>query len=97
MCRGFSLLNYTMRGIEDIREIGNNLFCQNIHFKYNEPFYLDIFCNSIHIVSDLFRSNFSIRFQIWSLYEGLLQRTLIKFDGDKVHKLKKEILKSNVK
>ena len=91
MCRGFSLLNYTMRGKEDIREIGNNSFRSKHSLLNNEPFYLDIFCNSIHIVSDLFRSNFPIRFQIWSLYEGLLQRTFIKFEGDKIRKLEKEI------
>ena len=78
-----------------IDEIGNHSFCSKHSLLNNEPFYLDIFCNSIHIVSDLFRSNFSIRFQIWSLYEGLLQRTFIK--GDKVHKLEIEIWNSNVK
>ena len=50
-----------------IDEIGNHSFCSKHSLLKSEPFYLDIFCNSIHIVSDLFRSNFSIRFQIWSL------------------------------
>ena len=91
MCGGFFFLHYTMQCMKDIKEMGNDSFRSKHSLLNNEPFYLDIFCNSIHIVSDLFRSNFSIRFQIWSLYEGLLQRTFIKFEGDKVHKLEKEM------
>ena len=36
----------------------------------HEAFCLDIFCNSIHIVSNLFRSNIPIRFQIWPIHES---------------------------